>query len=1257
MNNKEAWGLVAFMIAIILIVPLLNLTGMSITLLESKSRESQNGLTLEAWMNGSYAFEGTNFTANFTAENPAGNRNCTVGYGKKAVEILKNMTFDGTYYTATATLTDDGQYLYNVTCYNGSKGIYALRYFNISNNTNISVEEPSVVLTYLNSTINVTYNYTNGTFVQAANCTIDFGTEEEMTELSDMYQYVLYFTSSGSKSYSINCSKANSSHLNYYGSIAVTDYFELSQTLTGVQYSSLAWGDVDNDNDWDLIYTGDGVSYIQKCLNNEGTLTCENSNIPEVEYGSINLGDIDNDGDLDFVYSGYDGVRNMLQSYSNFDETLIWNYTGIYRSSNSLLDINKDGIIDLAISGTNNSANTGVMTFTLLGNKTDFTKNQELIGSWKTTATPLFITNDWPYLILSGANSANTAFTDFYEDQSSSLTTITDSISNLYLTSIVVSDLDTDGKTDMILSGIMSGFPFSEKTEVYINNGTNLALNYSLTAASQASMSIGDYNNDGYIDALIIDSSATSFYSNNGNQLVSGSTMGISDFNDGSVAFFDYDNDGDLDLAISGGNNALIYNNNYNMLVANQPPSAPTSFGSEFGGTWLNLSWNNGSDDLTPELGLYYNIRVGTRPYANDIISGKYGGSSNPTQGYLGNMMQLHSYGVNVSVNRTYFYQVQTIDSGLRPGNWSALQSYDPCSYTSGEWNISVECVRFNETISVNGDINIDNGSLILINSTLIFEDANLNLINGTINVSYSNISSANANRFTINLHNNTKIHIENSNISMTNGLNVNSSNLYFSNNIISNSANGLILNGDNIEAIDSNVTSVINIGENNSIINVNSSVNTVTSGYLNVKWHVEFNVTNSSVSVNGAQITASNNTGDAVASGTTNASGYARLDLIEYVENSSTKNYYTNYSIVIIKDLYDSYSMTLNFTSNIKLDIIMNISSIPDYDEFDWSTNFTNETNLGNVENAYIGQQGIGLINFSENISVSGLNLSSLIEISQNSIYLDSSAAGINKSATLTLFNLTFEKQPEILKDERVCTDCTVVSYENYNFTFNVTGFSNYTAGSNSVLSINVTNKVNSKIVPLETVYFLVNYSNRTNGAGITGGDSGCNISFNSTNVTMAYNATSKFYEYERSFQDNQVRSYTQHYNITCKGSSLNYEDLNYSSSFDVKVNATLLDQYQSLEGVDTGTSIVVVDINNDTYNDVVYMGHDGLSMILKSYNSTGSFYTEELDTTGLRLGSIGIVDLNFQDSFRDIILIGQNASGFGKYIIIKKN
>ena len=279
------------------------------------------------------------------------------------------------------------------------------------------------------------------------------------------------------------------------------------------------------------------------------------------------------------------------------------------------------------------------------------------------------------------------------------------------------------------------------------------------------------------------------------------------------------------------------------------------------------------------------------------------------------------------------------------------------------------------------------------------------------------------------------------------------------------------------------------------------------------------------------------------------------------------------------------------------------------------------------------------------------------LSEASHNTIYIDTiNAPGLNVNATLTIFNLSYNFTPTAMKDNVICPDCSFISY-NGNFTFNVTGFSTYSAAENSKISINVTNKVNNRLIPNQNIYFLVNYSNRTSGASINGSGAGCNISFNGTYYNMSFNSTSLLYEYNSSFADLNVRTYDQSYNVSCVGSSINYENINYSSSFEIYKNATLLTLGQSLDGVVYQASLVLADLNNDSLIDLLISGSNG-TIITKIYNNNGSslIYNQTLADYGISHGSIGVIDYD-KDSDFDIMQTGEAASGDPTSRILKNS
>ncbi len=89
-------------------------------------------------------------------------------------------------------------------------------------------------------------------------------------------------------------------------------------SLTGIYSGSVVLGNLDGDNDLDLILTGAGYSKIYYKNDGTGAFTeTGEGSLTGVSDGSVAFGDLDGDGDLDLVLTGYTGSEPVSKIYLN----------------------------------------------------------------------------------------------------------------------------------------------------------------------------------------------------------------------------------------------------------------------------------------------------------------------------------------------------------------------------------------------------------------------------------------------------------------------------------------------------------------------------------------------------------------------------------------------------------------------------------------------------------------------------------------------------------------------------------------------------------------------------------------------------------------------------------------------------------------------------------------------------------------------------------------------------------------------------
>jgi len=140
---------------------------------------------------------------------------------------------------------------------------------------------------------------------------------------------------------------------------------DTSVVLTGLLYSSLSWGDYDNDNDLDLVLIGrtpfpfTSMSIIYRNDGSDGqggwTFTDIAAGLTGVRSGSLAWGDLDSDGQKDLAIAGYTGSRRVAKIYHYEGNDIFYdlraNLPGLSVCDLDWGDYDSDLDIDLAIAG------------------------------------------------------------------------------------------------------------------------------------------------------------------------------------------------------------------------------------------------------------------------------------------------------------------------------------------------------------------------------------------------------------------------------------------------------------------------------------------------------------------------------------------------------------------------------------------------------------------------------------------------------------------------------------------------------------------------------------------------------------------------------------------------------------------------------------------------------------------------------------------------------------------------------------------
>jgi len=462
--------------------------------------------------------------------------------------------------------------------------------------------------------------------------------------------------------------------------IKAQDFTEVAAGLPGVSYSSTAWGDYDNDGDLDILLTGnnyDGSTYssISKIYRNDsGVFTDINAGSTGVDFSSVAWGDYDNDGDLDLLLTGYTGdssnqyIANIYRNDSGIFTDINAGLIGVRFSSVAWGDYDNDGDLDILITG--NSYSSGYISKIYRNDSGMFTDiNAGLTGVSNCSAAWGDYDNDGDLDIITGNY--------IYKNDSGVFTNVNAGL--LGVNKAAWGDYDSDGDLDLLLTGnITSSVRYSK---IYKNeSGVFTDINAGLTGINSSSVAWGDYDNDGDLDILQAGYTGTGQISKiyrNDSGIFTDINAGLTGVYNCSVAWGDYDNDGDLDIMLTGlsssGGVSKLYRNN--CVTENTKPNTPTGLEESLNGDTINFTWNKATDTETPQNGLCYNLYVRSdslyiKSSMSDIITGYRKIVS------IDNTNETNSWAIKNLPSGDYYWSVQSVDNAFAGSEFAVERTF-----------------------------------------------------------------------------------------------------------------------------------------------------------------------------------------------------------------------------------------------------------------------------------------------------------------------------------------------------------------------------------------------------------------------------------------------------------------------------------------------------------------------------------------------------------------------------------------------------
>lgn len=320
--------------------------------------------------------------------------------------------------------------------------------------------------------------------------------------------------------------------------VSAQNFTEVTGTpFAGVQESSIAFADVDGDNDQDVLITGVNLvqagtpgDRISKLYTNDGSgnfTEVMGTPFEGVEYGSIAFADVDGDNDQDVLITGRSDAGFSSKLYTNdgsgsFTEVMGTPFQGVNESSIAFVDVDGDNDQDVLISG-------------------------------HEVASPVYVPMSRLYI--------NDGFGNFTEMPDTAFDGVRDA-------SIAFADVDGDGDQDVLITGSGSTNGTGLISKLYTNDGSGNfteVMGTPFVGVAYGAIAFADVDGDDDQDVFItgndgsFSGGTSKLYTNDG----TGNFTEVMDtpfpgLMGSSIVFTDADGDNDQDILISGGTGSLL---------------------------------------------------------------------------------------------------------------------------------------------------------------------------------------------------------------------------------------------------------------------------------------------------------------------------------------------------------------------------------------------------------------------------------------------------------------------------------------------------------------------------------------------------------------------------------------------------------------------------------------------------------------------------------------------------------------------------